>query len=155
MPAKKYQVNLTTRERRELEQMLRCGIHSARKLTRVRILLGAAEGLSDEEIAEEVDTSVPTVERTRQRFVAAHLGALTERPRPGKPPVLQEKGQARLIAEACSTAPEGRERWTMQLLADRVVELGLAQGCSADTVRRVLKKTRSSPGSNSSGVFRR
>ena len=95
------------------------------------------------------------MERTRQRFVAEHLGALTERPRPGKPPVLQEKGQARLIAEACSTAPGGRERGTLQLLADRVVELGLAEACSADTVGRVLKKTRSNPGSNSSGVFRR
>ena len=79
----------------------------------------------------------------------------TERPRPGKPPVLQEKGQARVIAEACSPAPGGREHWTMQLLADRVVELGLAQACSEDTVRRVLKKTLLSPGSNSSGVFRR
>jgi len=155
MAAKKYHVALTVPEHQELEQMLRRGNHSARKLIRARILLKAAEGLSDEEIAEEVETSVPTVERTRRRFVAAHLGALSERPRPGKPPVLQEKGQARLIAEACSTAPGGRERWTLQLLADRVVELGLAESCSADTVGRVLKKTRSSPGSNSNGVFRR
>jgi putative transposase len=155
MAAKKYHVTLTVREHQELEQMLRRGHHTARELTRARILLRAAEGLTDEEIAEEVDTSVPTVERTRQRFVAEHLGALTERPRPGKPPVLQEKGQARLIAEACSTAPGGRERWTMQLLADRVVELGLAEACSADTVGRVLKKTSSNPGSNSNGVFRR
>jgi putative transposase len=155
MAAKRYHVALTVREHRELEQMLRRGNHPARKLTRARILLRAAEGLTDEEIAEEVDTSVPTVERTRQRFVAEHWGALTERPRPGKPPVLQEKGQARLIAEACSTAPGGRERWTLQLLADRVVELGLAERCSADTVGRVLKKTSSSRGANSSGVFRR
>jgi putative transposase len=155
MAAKKYHVTLTVREHQELEQRLRRGNHSARELTRARILLRAAEGLTDEEIAEEVDTSVPTVERTRQRFVAEHLGALTERPRPGKPPVLQEKGQARLIAEACSTAPGGRERGTLQLLADRVVELGLAEACSADTVGRVLKKTRSNPGSRRSGVFRR
>jgi transposase len=155
MPAKKYHVDLSALERRELEQRLRRGTHSARTLTRVRILLRAAEGLSDEEIAQEVDTSVPTVERTRRRFVEEHLGALTERPRPGKPPVLQEKGEARVIAEACSPAPEGRERWTMQLLADRVVELGLAEVCSADTVRRVLKKTPLSRGSSSSGVFRR
>lgn len=155
MAAKKYHVALTVLEHKELEQMLRRGNHSARKLTRVRILLGAAEGLSDEEIAAEVDTSVPTVERTRRRFVTEHWGALTERPRPGKPPVLQEKGEARLIAESCSPAPGGRERWTMQLLADRVVELGLAEACSADTVGRVLKKTTSNPGSNSSGAFRR
>jgi transposase len=155
MPAKKYHIDLTAQEYKELEQMLRRGTHSARKLTRVRILLRAAEGLSDEEIAAEVDTSVPTVERTRRRFVEAPLGVLTERPRPGKPPVLQERGEARLIAEACSPAPGGRERWTLQLLADRVVELGLAEACSADTVRRVLKKTHLSPGSNSSGVFQR
>jgi len=155
MAAKKYHVTLTVREHQALEQMLRRGHHSARKLTRARILLRAAAGLTDEEIAEEGDTSVPTVERTRQRFAAEHLGALTERPRPGKPPVLQEKGQARLIAEACSTAPGGRERWTLQLLANRVVELGLAEACSADTVGRVLKKTSSNPGSNSNGVFPR
>jgi transposase len=155
MAAKKYHVTLTVREHQELAQRLRRGNHSARELTRARILLRAAEGLTDEEIAAEVDTSVPTVERTRQRFVAEHLGALTERPRPGKPPVLQEKGQARLIAEACRTAPGGRERWTLQLLADRVVELGLAEACSADTVGRVLKKTPSNPGSSSNGVFRR
>jgi putative transposase len=155
MSAKKYHVDLTEQDREELEQVLRRGKHAARTLTRARILLQAAEGCSDEEIAEEVDTSVPTVERTRRRFVTEHLGSLTERPRPGKPPVLTERGEARLIAEACSTAPGGRERWTLQLLADRVVVLGLAEACSTDTVRRVLKKTRSSPGSNSSGAFRR
>lgn len=155
MPAKKYHVDLNAQERRELEHMLRCGTHAVRKLTRARILLSADEGLQDEEIAEEAATSVPTVERTRRRFVEERVGALSERPRPGKAPVLLEKGQARLIAEACSVAPQGRERWTMQLLADRVVELGLAEACSADTVRRVLKKTLSSPGSSSSGVFPR
>ena len=155
MAAKKYHVALTVHEHQELEQMLRRGNHAARKLSRARILLRAAEGLTDEEIAGEVETSVPTVERTRRRFVAEHLGALTERPRPGKPQVLPEKAQARLIAEACSTAPGGRERWTLQLLADRVVELGLAESCSADTGGRVLKKTRSSRGSNSGGVFPR
>jgi transposase len=142
MPAKKYHVELKVHERRELEQMLRRGTHSVRQLTRARILLKADEGLQDEEIAEEGDTSVPTVERLRRRFAAERLGALSEHPRPGKPPVLQEKGEARLIAEACSPAPGGREHWTMQLLADRVVELGLAEACSEDTVRRVLKKTR-------------
>src|SRR6185369_5959385 len=146
MPAKKYHVDLNAQERRELEQMLRRGTHSGRKLTRARILLKADEGLQDEEIAQEVDTSVPTIERTRRRFGEERLAALTERPRPGKPPVLQEKGQARVIAEACSPAPGGREHWTMQLLADRVVELQLAESCSDDTVQRLLKKTCSSRG---------
>jgi transposase len=155
MPAKKYQVDLSAQERRELEQMLRRGTHSGRKLTRVRILLKAAEGLPDEAIAQEIDTSVPTIERTRRRFGAERSGALRARPRPGKPPVLQEKGQARVIAEAWSPAPRGREHWTLQVLADRGVELGLAEACAEDTVRRVLNKPRLSPGSTSRGVARR
>jgi transposase len=141
MPAKKYHVTLTAEERRSLEQMLRRGKHSTRRLTRARILLKAADGLRDDEIAEAVETSLPTVERTRRRFTAGRLQALEEKPRPGKKPVLAERGEARLIAEACSQAPDGRERWTLQLLADRVVKLQLAASCSKDTVWRVLKKT--------------
>jgi transposase len=141
MPAKKYHVALTAEERTTLEQMLRRGKHSTRRLTRARILLKAAAGLRDDEIAEAVATSLPTVERTRKRFAAGRLQALEEKPRPGKQRVLDERGEARLIAEACTPAPEGRERWTLQLLADRVVELQLAVSCSKDTVWRVLKKT--------------
>jgi transposase len=152
MPAKKYHVELTLDERQALEQMLRRGKHSARKLTRARILLKAADRLRDDEIAEEVETSLPTVERIRKRFAEVRLAALEERPRPGKKPLLDECGEARLIAEACSQAPGGREHWTLQLLADRVVELKLADSCSSDTVWRVLKKTNLSPGSSSNGV---
>jgi transposase len=152
MPAKKYHVELSVEERATLEQMLRRGKHSARRLTRARILLKAADGLRDDETAEAVETSLPTVERTRKRFAEVRLGALDERPRPGKKPVLDERGEARLIAEACSVAPGGREHWTLQLLADRVVELKLADACSADTVGRVLKKTNSSRGSSSNGA---
>lgn len=152
MPAKKYFVALTDEERVSLLQMLSRGKHSARKLTRARILLKAADGLDDQTIAEMVQTSQPTVERTRKRFVTSRLGALEESTRPGRAPILSEKGEARLIAEACSAAPEGRQRWTLNLLADRVVELKLADACSPDTVRRVLKKTNSSPGSNSNGA---
>jgi transposase len=146
MPAKKYHVKLTAQEQASLEQMLRRGKHSARKLTRARILLKAADGLRDEEIAEAVSTSLPTVERTRKRFAEVRLEALAERPRPGKKRRLDDKSEARLIAEACSAAPEGRERWTLQLLAERVVELKLVDSCSADTVQRILKKTNSSRG---------
>jgi transposase len=155
MPAKKYHVELTAGERATLEQLLRRGTHSARRLTRARILLKAADGLRDDEIAEAIETSLPTIERIRKRFAEVKLGALDELPRAGKKPVLDERGQARLIAEACSAAPSGRERWTLQLLADRVVELRLADSCSADTVHRVLKKTNSNRGSSSNGVFLR
>jgi len=151
MPAKKHHVELTAQERATLEQLLRRGKHSARRLTQARILLKVADGLCDDEIAEAVETSPPTVERTRKRFAEVRLGAIDERPRSGKKPVLDERGQARLIAEACSVAPDGREHGSLQLLADRVVELKLADSCSADTVWRVLKKTNSSRGSSSSG----
>jgi transposase len=146
MPAKKYHIELTDQERSMLEQMLRRGKHSARKLTRARILLKADSGLRDEDIAQEIDTCIPTVEPLRKRFAQVRLGSLDERPRPGRKRLLDEKGEARLIAEACSQAPEGREHWTLQLLADRVVELRLADSCSDDTVQRLLKKTNSSPG---------
>lgn len=146
MPAKKYQVELTADEYQRLTQMMRRGTQGARKLLRARILLKAALGRSDEEITQEVDTCVATIERTRKRFATRRLAALEELPRPGRKRRLAERGEARLIAEACSPAPGGRERWTLQLLADRVVELQLAESCSDDTVQRLLKKTRSSRG---------
>jgi putative transposase len=155
MGAKPHHVQLTTQGRQALGQMLHRGKHSARALTRARILLKADEGLRDEEIAEAVGSRVATIERIRKRFGAVRLGSLTERPRLGRPPVLVAKGEARLIAGACSTAPGGRERWTLQLLAERVVELQLAERCSKDTVRRVLKKTCLSLGSRPNGAFPR
>ena len=84
MPAKKYQVELTADEYQSLDQMLRRGMHGARKLLRARILLNAASGLSDEEIAQAVDTCVATIERTRRRFAARRLEALEELPWPGR-----------------------------------------------------------------------
>ena len=146
MPAKKYQVELPADEYQKLEPMLRRGTHGARKVIRARILLHAASGLSDEEIVQEVGTGVATIERTRKRFVADRLAALDELPRPGRKRCVTERGEARLSAEACSLAPGGREHGTLQLLADRAVELQLAESCSDDTVQRLLKKTRSSRG---------
>jgi putative transposase len=155
MPAKKYHVDLTAVERDELLNVIRHGKAPVRKVTRARILLKADEGLTDEEIAEALATSVPTVERTRQRFVEENLGALQERPRSGQPRKLDGKAEAHLVAVTCSTAPEGRERWTLRLLADQAVELGLAAALSHETVRQVLKKTNSNRGSTNSGVSQR
>lgn len=155
MPAKKYHVELTAAEYKSLEQRLRRGTQAARKWIRARILLKAALGMSDEEIAQEIDSSVATIERTRPRFATHRLEALEELPRPGRKRRLDARGEARLIAEACSPAPGGREHWTLQLLADRAVEVHLAESCSDDTVHRLLKKTRLSRGCNSSGVFQK
>jgi len=154
MPKKKYLVALDDAEREQLEQLLHSGTHATRKVTRARILLKAAEGWDDSAITDALSVGRATVERLRQRFVEEGLGALAERPRPGLPPKLDEKAEARLIAEACSTAPEGRKRWTLHLLADRVVALGLTEAYSYESVRRVLKKMTSSHGSRSNGASR-
>jgi transposase len=146
MPKKKYIVDLSADEREQLQQLLRRGKTSSRKLTRARILLKASDGCTDDEIVAALNVGVATVERIRKRFVESGLDAINERPRPGKKPKLGTKAQARLIAEACSKAPDGRKHWTLQLLADRVVQLKLADSCSYETVRRTLKKTSSSLG---------
>ena len=152
MPKKRYIIDLTAEEREQLLQLVRRGKNSSRKVTRARILLKANDGLTDDQIAAALDCGVATVERTRKRFVEASLGALDERPRPGARPKLTGKQQAHIIAVACSKAPEGRTRWTMRLLAGKVVELGFSEGFSRESVRRLMKKTRSSLGENISGV---
>jgi putative transposase len=152
MPAKEYCVDLPAQERDTLVGIIRAGKAGARQVTRARISLKADEGWSDEEIAEEVTTSVVTGERTRRRFVEEDLGAVTERPRTGAPPRLTGKAAAHLSALTCSPAPNGRERWTWRLLATEAVEVGLADTLSHDTVRQLRNKTNSSRGSTSKGV---
>ena len=154
MPKKKYLVKLDDVERLQLETLLRSGHHRARKLTRARILLKADAGCLDEEIVEALDVGRATVERLRQRYVECGLECLHDQPRPGATPKLDDKGEARLIAEACSTPPQGRERWTLELLAERVVALQLTATYSHESVRQVLKKTSSNRGSRSSGAYR-
>jgi transposase len=146
MPKKKYLVRLSDDEREQREHLLHGGTHATRKVTRARIVLKAAEGWHESAIAAALAVGRATVERTRQRFVEEGLAALGERPRPGTPPQLDATAEARLIAEAWSDAPEGRQRWTLHLLADRVVALGLTASYSYESVRRVLKKRSSSRG---------
>jgi transposase len=146
MPKKKYRLALDDDDREQLAHLLHGGTHATRKVTRARMLRKAAEGWEDRAIAAALSVGRATVERLRQRFVEEGLGALDERRRPGTQPKLDEQAEARLIAEACSNAPEGRKRWTLHLLADRVVALGLAESYSYESVRRVLKKATSSPG---------
>jgi transposase len=106
-------------------------------------LLLADEGRTDEEVAEALLTSVSTVERTRKRFVEGGIDqALNESPRPGGKRKLTGKQEAYLVALACSDPPEGKKRWSMQLLADRLVELEIVEEISDETVRRTLKKGR-------------
>jgi transposase len=152
----KWIVDLSDDERGEVEALLRKGKASARLLTRARILLLAAEDRPDEEVASVLHTSRSTVERIRRRFVEHGLqAALHERPRPGAVPKLDERGQATLIALACSNPPEGRTCWTMQLLANELVVRQVVGAISDEAVRRTLKKTASSHGFRSTGASRR
>jgi transposase len=156
MPVTKYIVDLTEEEREQLLQLIRKGNSAARKLARARILLKAAEGLSDAQIAKVLDLGTATVGRVRKRFVEEGLeSALQERPRLGQRLKLDGKQQAHLLAVACTNPPQGHARWTLRLLAGRVVELGWAESISPETVRQVLKKQTSSPGRKSSGAFLR
>lgn len=140
---KRYIIDLRTDERAELLRLLNKGVAPARRLTRARILLLADEGGTDQGIAAALHVHAATVERTRRRFVEGGVErALNDQPRPGGRPKLDGKQEAYLVALACSAPPEGRARWTMQLLADRLVALELVAAISDETVRRVLQKTR-------------
>ena len=142
MPKKIYVVDLKEEERTSLLDLIKKGEHSARKLNRARILLLADEGKTDREIAEALHTGTATVQRTRQRFVEGNLdGALNERPRPGARKKLDEKGEAVLETLASSKPPDGRKRWTLQLLADRLVALKVVDSISHETVRQEVKKS--------------
>ena len=154
MPAAKYIVELTADEREQLRAIIGRGKTLARGITRARILLKAEERLTDEQIASALAIGSATVGRVRQRFVEEGLEkALSERPRAPKPRKLTGKQEAHLIAVACSKAPEDRARWTLRLLADRIVELGFAESYSHVQVRRLLKKRSSSLGKKPSGVY--
>ncbi len=138
---KKYVVDLSEEERKQLEAITTKGTSKARRLRRAHILLLADEGLLDKEIAWAMNAAVTTVERTRKRFVEEGLeAALSERSRPGAKRKLDGHQEAYLVALACSDPPEGKKRWSMQLLADRLVEVGMVEEISDETVRRTLKK---------------
>jgi putative transposase len=156
MPAKRYRVNLTKDEREHLLDIARRGKSSARKVKRSLILCKADGGLSDQQIADALLVGPATVSRVRQRFTEGGLErALNDRPRPGQRRKLDGKQEAHLVAVACSAAPQGRAHWTLRLLADKVVELELADSISPETVRQVLKKTNSNRGKRRNGASQR
>ena len=156
MAQKRYVVTLTEDERAQLHTLTKKGRVSARTLSRAHVLLQADSGATDNGIAAALHIGTATVERIRKRFVEEGLeAALHERPRPGSRRKLEGKQEAFLIALACSSPPEERSCWTMQLLADKLVELRVVEAISDETVRRTLKKTCSSRGRNRHGVFPR
>ena len=151
---KKYKVTLTPDERQQLQELIAAGKAAAQKLAHARILLKAdaapdGPAWTDDRIAEAVEVNLRTVERVRQRFVEQGLEAALVRKkqdRPSRQRKLDGDGEARLIALACSAPPQGRSDWTLQLLADQLVQLHVVDSISDETVRQVLKKTNSSRG---------
>jgi len=154
-PLKKYIIKLTPEERSALTALTSRGKASVRRIKRALVLLAADAGDRDEEIAGTVRVGVRSVERIRRRFVEEGLdAALSERPRPGKARLLNGRQEVYLIALTGSTPPAGRAQWTMQLLADRLVELKVVESISDETVRRALKRGTSNPGNARSGASR-
>ena len=158
----KYVARLTAGHRQRLAQMASSGQHPARVLTRARILLKAdasdgGPGWDDAAIAEALDCGDRTVARVRQRYAAGGLDAAlyAKKPTGRQYRKLDGNQEAKLVALACSPAPDGRGRWTMKLLTDRLVELEVVEGIDPVTVWRTLKKIPSSRGSSSSGSSRR
>lgn len=137
----------------QLEQMLAKGTHAVRSLHRAQVLLQLHQGKTPTQVTSLVPVSEATVYNLRKRYLVEGLtSALNEKPRPGQPSKFDKATQAHLTALACSQAPEGRSRWTLRLLADRLVELRLVESISHKTVGEQLKKINSNPGSNSSGA---
>jgi transposase len=141
MPAKKYIVQLEIDERKQLLDLTSKGAIGARKMKRAQILLKADEGWKDEHIIKALNTSRSTVERSRKRFVEGGLDkALNEDPRPGQRTKLEGTAEAHLVALACRDAPGGRDHWPLRLLADKLVEFGVVESISHETVRQTMKK---------------
>src|SRR5919205_2061998 len=142
----RYRVELSQAERHELQAMLRAGILAARKLKRAEVLLAAHAGVADETIATSLAVSGSTVFRTKRRFVEGNLeGALNEEPRPGAARKLSGQEEALLVATACSSPPEGRARWTLELLAGAMLRLTEHHSLSRETVRRRLAENALKP----------
>jgi transposase len=146
---KRYVVNLTVEERAALEDLVRRQRVSGLKRQRAMIVLKADQELTDVEIAEELQVGVATVERVRRRCVERGIAAALERKaqeNPSRPRKFDGASEARLVQIACSAPPDGRARWTVSLLGERLVELQVFESVSKSSVQRALKKTSSSPG---------
>jgi transposase len=149
-------VRLTQEQRADLDRRLEHDALTGRQRRRLQVLLLADQGQTDVPIAQATGAGRSTVERLRQRFAAEGLEvALAEKPRRGAPAQLDGKQEAMLVALACSDAPPGQARWSARLLANRAVELEVVESLSESTVRRLLKKTRSSRGRSGRGASRK
>jgi hypothetical protein len=149
----KYPVTLSAEDTTYLVDVCKRGEHRRRERERAQMLLWSAEGKTDLEIAALLAVNPLTVASTRERWVTERR--LADLPKPGRRKKLDGTQEALVVALACSDAPEGREHWTLKLLADKLVELAVVSSIAPETLRTTLKKTPSSRGKTSSGVSRR
>lgn len=141
-----YKLKLKAKDRDQLISIIRKGSEKARKITRCRILLLSNDGESQSTIAKMLKLTNRTVRNICKRYLKEGLmGAIEEKPRPGQPCIFDGKARAKITALACSQAPEGRSRWSLNLLSDKAVELGIVESISHMQVHRILKKTKSNP----------
>jgi putative transposase len=156
MAKRRRHIGLTKEERTELERFVTQGEKSAREINRARILLLVGEGREDNDIGRILGLSRGTVYNVRQKYktkVSDSLReVLEEEPRSGRPIAIDSRVEAKVTMLACSAPPPGRARWTLQLLADKLVKLGVTDSISQESVRQILKKTTSSPGSRNNGA---
>ncbi len=153
MRTRQYKVILNDEEKQYLQKYVRSGKRTASSITRVRILIMASEPKSDEEISKALSVCTTTVFNIRKRYNTEGMQEVVKgKASPGRPSGLDMKAEATMIAIACSQAPEGYAGWTMQMIADKMIELTVVETISDETVRRHLKKAKSSRGSRSSGV---
>jgi len=147
-----YIVKLKPKEQSKLDKLVHQGKTSARVINRARILLHSHHGKNNKYIAQALSVSITAIINLRRRFQSERLSSLYDKPRPGRPKKIYGKIEAQLVALACSTPPDGRARWTMRMLADRIVELDLVDSISHKAVWERLKKTTLNRGSKNSGV---
>ncbi len=149
----KHKVQLSAEEQVYLSHLISQGKAPARKIARAHILLKAHENWKDEQIAEAFNVSTATISRTRQKYAEHDLDtALNNKAHAARPKKFDGKQEALIIATACSEVPDGHDHWTVRMLAAKVVELGLVESVSPETIRQVLKKMNLSPGKKSSGA---
>lgn len=152
---KRYEIKLSEIQRQDLERLTKAGACRVRVYKRARALLLADAGVSDGEILKQADISLATLKRIRKRFCERQSKVseiVEDKPKPGRPSRFSGEQRAKLTALACSDAPAGRSRWTLRLLADKAVELGLVETISHEGVSEILKKTNSSRTSKGNGV---
>ncbi len=144
MSSKSHSVKLKKQSRQYLQKIVETGQDKARKITRCRILLLADEGRTDQEISDALNVCLATIFNIRRRYCQEGLErAIHERARSGQPPKFKGKSMAKITAIACSKPPEGRAKWSLRLLADRVIELDIVESISHVSVQSILKKTNS------------